>query len=256
MPKERREGQSHNGRKPCEIQFGITFQPFANTRRFYGTPKGREPFYISEDYDYGIALRKRISLNGIDGFIDVINDDPSSWLQSMIGKNCRRLEKPLGETIFESDYRGDGKEEVTEEPCILRFSFLTHNPGQYAKLLETFADVDLGKEKYMLVWNQNRPLVKKCMQYLEEGGKELLIVEKNLFNYKEIEANMSLVGDQEIGISEKNEFGRITFVWLPLELRKLRKIKLTFHRLGGEDFRTNLIAPNEPERELIPALSV
>lgn len=238
-----------------EVCFGVTHRPFKGVRNFFHAPKGQKVLWISEDYDYGLALRKGVTLDGLNGFIDVITDDPKSWIQSLVGKHCRPVEKPLGETNFESIYRGNEQEEFTEEPCMLRFAFQTHNPGQYAKLLETYADVELGKEKYMLAWNQNRPLVKRCMRYLEEGGKDLYIVEKNLFNYKEIdEVPADPITDEEIEELEKLDARRVTFIWLPLDLAELRTVKVTFHHLDdGKDNKQPEI-PNDKIKRPLPVL--
>jgi hypothetical protein len=189
----------------------------------------------------------------------VITDDPISGLQSLFGENCRLVEKPMGETHFESIYKGKDNQEFTEEPCILRFSFLVHNPGEYAKLLNTEADIELGKERYLLIWNQNRPLVKRCMQYLEEKNKKIVVVtEKNLFNHNELNFNEQKSdypdGELEIEELEKLEFGRITFIWLPAELKQLRKIKLTFYRLDDGGGSTEPLKPIDPEKERIPIL--
>ncbi|MBI2599435.1 hypothetical protein HYW43_00760 [Candidatus Daviesbacteria bacterium] len=258
MSRERLGPEPDKNREFEEVRFDIAYRPFKGVRDFFHAPKGQKVPWITEDYEYGLALRKGISLDGLNGFIDVITDEPTSWMQSLVGKNCKPVEKPLGETNFESVYRGNGQEEFTEEPCILRFAFLMYNPGQYAKLLETFTDVELGKEKYILVWNQNRPLVKRCMRYLEEGGKELYIVEKNLFNYKEIEeAEEDLDGPltkEEIEEFEKMDVGRVTFVWLPLDLAKLRTIKVTFRRLNNGGDMDQPEVPNDPAKEPLPVV--
>ena len=64
----------------------------------------------------------------------------------------------------------------------------------------------------------------------------------NLKNAEDVEHDGPEGGSNE-------DFGRVTFVWLPEDLKKLRTIKLTFHRFFGEDDEEQLVDPIAPNRE-------
>lgn len=216
MLKENPQWNNNIGKDFSEIQLGVSFRPYRNMRRFRVLGEGRKPFLVPESYDHVLALRKRVSLYGIPGVIDVVSEDPMAPLLSMISKarRYRGVETPLGPTSFETIYRGRDKgHEFITRPYILRFSFLLRNPNEYSKLLVSYADIKIGEEEYVFLWNQDRPDVKRKMQKLERG-QELLIVEKNLFKAKDQE------GTEEVLDYEKEELGRVSFVWLPKGFRK------------------------------------
>ncbi len=231
---------------PHEITMGVAFKPFENATRFCIPGEGDNPL-IPEAYTYTLALRREVRLSQIPGVIDVITDDPNAAVASILTRQGGGVEKLLGEAYFESIYSGKGKERFTERPTILRFAFLIHSPKDYAKLLNTYAEVKLGEEQYLLVWNQSRPTVKKELQALE-GGSELLVVEKNLFNVKEDSEEIPTDGYEEL------EFGRVTFVWLPHKLEPLRTIEITYHQVDGGDGDSQPNKPPEPEVERMPVL--
>ncbi len=214
--------------KPHEIQRGVSFKPYKGARRFYQTPKGKSPLIIPENYDHGLVLRKWVTLDGMDGLIDVITDQQFAWVGSLL-KGGFPLEKPLGETAFIVDMLSDREEVYKEEPAILRVSFHPKTPSNYTKLLNTEAEVKLGAERYMMIWNFSRATARENMQCIEQGHN-IWVIEKNLFNIKEAEAVE--VEDYDLEELEKlrnEEIGRITFVWLPINLRLLRTIDFRFN---------------------------
>lgn len=242
----------------CEhaMQLGVGFRPYRESRRFCIPGEGNKPLLVPEQYSHVLALRKQVSIYGIHGVIDLISEDPYAIFDSMLAKGSRGVETPLGFTHFESIYRGEGNEEFTQRPYILRVSFLVRTPNDYAKLLITYVDVKLGEEQYLLLWNQSRPKVKRCMQRLEENSDPLLVVEKNLFNIKEM-GNSELEGpitEEEKDRHEKEDLGRCTFVWLPKNLKKFKTIEFTSNQFGGEGNQEQPTEPIEPEQEPLPVL--
>lgn len=251
MPAENPKRESSEEDTPYEIKLGVPFKPFETTCCFCRSGEGNKPFLVPEAYDHILVLRRQISFYGITGVIDVITEDPGCLLDLLtIGING--TEKPLGETHFESTYYGPGREEFTERPCILRFSFLVKNPSEYSKLLVSYADVKLGKDLYLLTWNQNRPSVKSNMQFLEESGNPLLVVEKNLFNDKNTSED-PITEDDKNGFETK-DFGRDTFIWLPKKLESLQTIELAFNQFDGGDGKEQPTEPIEPEKDRVPVL--
>ncbi len=234
--------------QPYFIRLDVPFRPYERVRQNYWPKKGENPALYYERYDHTLLLRRPISLYGILGHIDIISDDPwRSWIEATT--KSLPVEKPFGETHFEFIYRGREDITYTEQPHILRFGFLLRTPADYAKLLDTYVDVEMGKEKYMAAWNLSIPRVARRMQRLEEGG-ELALTEKNLFNLKTVEG-VKPPEDTEDG--HKEDFGRVTFVWLLADRKKLRTIKLTFHRFfdeGDEEPQPESLLPDR-ERLLV-----
>lgn len=237
----------HRGLKPYEIHLGVRFRPFKGARDVQDVPKSEEIAPIPEDYyPYKLALRKPVLLYGIKGFFDIMTDQP------FIAFLCRNpIEKPLGDTYFKSIYSGPGKEEFLQEPRILRFSFYLRRPRDFVNLLNTYADVKIGKQDYVLAWNYSRPRTRSILQLLNKGQKGWL-VEKNLFNANPEDINE----DEEIEevdhpLEEDQE--RITCVWLPPQLKKLRTPEFVFHRIDHGDDQFAESTPPAPEKELIPA---
>lgn len=228
--------------QPYEIQLDVSFRPYERIRQNYWPKKGENPAIFYERYDHTLLLRKKVSLYGIPGYIDMISEDPMAQAEILLGSF--RVEKPLGPAHFEEvisrglDNTGLSVEN-TMKPYILRFGFLLHTPAEYAKLLNTYVDVDLGKERYMTAWNLSIPRVVRRMQRLEVG-EDLALTEKNLFNLKNATEETS-----EEGLPNE-DFGRVTFVWLPESRKKLRITRLTFHRFydeGDEEQQPDLILP-------------
>lgn len=233
--------------KPYEVILGVPFKPFEKARRFFWPKKGEKPFPIPESYDYELLLRRKISLFGIEGYIDVISEDPEAPVEFLVGKGRYPLAKPLGDTEFRMIYGGPNDIEYTNKPNILRFAFSLSTPADYSKLLSSYADVQLGEEQYILFWNVSRPSVKRNMQKLESGEK-ITVVQKNLFNSKLIDGNL----DEEVSGDEKTDCDRITFVWLPDKLKLLQTIALNFHLMDGGDDRDQPVDPISSERNRIP----
>lgn len=248
MSVENPRGEPREDYKLYEARFGLSFKPFARVRHLSRQQDGDGPFSVPESYEHYILLRKGITLAGMPGCIDLITEDPNA-LGEIFEVHAPPPQKPLGPAAFTEIYRGPEDIEFTEMPSILRFSFRVHTPADYSKLLETYADVELGKEQYLLPWNIDRPCVKRNMQHLETGGGVLVVVQKNLFNVKEFEENE----EESEGDIETIELGRVRFIWLPIELKKYRTIKVTFNQWdhGEEDQPIDPITP-ERDRILVP----
>lgn len=215
---------------PFEIQRGTSFRPYKGVRRFYQTPKGKSPLIIPENYDHGLALRKWVTLDQMDGLIDVITDQQFAWVGSLM-KGGYPLEKPLGEVSFISDMHSDRRVVNREEPAILRVSFHPKTPSDYAKLLNTEAEVKLGPERYMMIWNLSRATARKNMQCIEEGH-DIWVIEKNLFNIKKASAiELENCALEELEKLRNEEMERVTFIWLPINLRLLRTIDFRFNSI-------------------------
>ena len=244
MSPEAPRGEPRKDDQPFEIKLDVPFKPYERSRKFYWPKKDENPAIVYERYDHTLLLRRRVSLYGIPGWIDIISDDPESWMESLV--KGFSIEKPFGETHFEEIYKGRDDIEYTEKPYILRFGFHLQTPAEYAKLLNSHVDIELGKERYMAAWNLSVPRVQRIAQWLEDG-KEIILPEKNLINLKkESERNV------EPGEDARNEeFERVTFVWLPDDLKKLRAIKLTFHRFFDEGDEEQPVEPTVPDRERI-----
>lgn len=222
-----------------EIKLGETFRPYRYHRRLCAQGEGDKPLHIPENYAHGIALRKPVQIFGILGSIDMITDDPNGWIESFI--KGPPVEKPLGETCFQSIYRGPGNQEFTEEPCILRLSFQPQTPIEYFKLLGTYAHVDLGKERYVAVLNSRLSTIRRDLRLLEQG-EQVLVVTKNLINVK-----LAVQTVIEEDTDDKDEIDR-SFVWIPPIFRKLRTPKFTFKRYDDGDGEEAPETPPEPEK--------
>lgn len=234
--------------QPYEIRLDVPFKPYEKVRQNYWPKKGENAAIYYERYTHTLLLRRPVSLYGILGHIDIISENPEAPAEILVGSF--RVEKPLGTADFkELISRGpDGNGlsiEYTMKPYILRFGFLLHTPAEYAKLLNTYADVDLGKEHYMAAWNLSVPRVARRTQRLEEG-KDLALTEKNLFNLKNAE---KADGDGPEKGSSGEDFGRVTFVWLPEDRKQLKTINLTFHRFFDEGEEEQPVEPTLPDRE-------
>lgn len=237
-----------------EIRLGVGFKPYRYYRRFCRQDEGHKPLSIPENYTHGIALRKPISLYGMLGSIDVITDEPYSWLASLTGQP---VEKPLGETHFESIYGGPRDEKFTQEPCILRVSFLLKTPAEYIKLIDTHAEIGIGRQRYLMMWGIGRPEIRRNMQALSQG-EQRLVINKTLVNQKLLdETAKESLGEGELDnfdeIADKTEVGRYGYIWLPALLKKLRTIKFTFDRYEDNDEMEPSATPIQP-KERVPVL--
>lgn len=236
-----------------EITLDVPFKPFEKERRFFWPKKGEVPFVIPEDYEYVLALRRKVSFRGIEGYIDVIEENPLHSMAELfvaMGKGAQ-LDKPMGETAFHLLW-GKESAKVKEAPQIVRVTFLAKTPADYSKLLGSYIDVTCGDELYLMAWNLGRPLVKESMAYLEKGN-ELLIVEKNLLNQKPLDEPED-TDFPDLPNLENKPFGRIGFVWLPKDIKKLRTLEFTFRRFGSDDEFEELVSPNPPIEKPEPVL--
>lgn len=251
MSAENPENAIHGGQKPYEIQLGVKFSPFKGVRVVSHVPESEKLVPIPEEYyPYKLTLRKPVLLYGIKGFIDVITDDPFAVFAIM---QHNYIEKPLGETHFESIYRGCDNQEFLQEPRILRFSFYLRDPKDYVNLLNTYADVRIGKKDYVLAWNYSRPRARRVLQLLNEGEKGWL-VEKNLFNAMPKDATGEIGDIENEEVPSKEDLGRITCVWLPPEVKLLRTPESIFHRLDHGDGQQLDSSSPPPEKERVPVL--
>lgn len=234
-----------------EITLDVPFKPFEKERRFFWPKRGEKPFVVPEDYDYALALRKKVSFRGIEGYIDVIQEDPIHSMAELfvgMGKGAQ-LDKPMGETAFHLLW-GKDSAKVKEAPQIVRVTFLTKTPADYSKLLGSYIDVKCGDEMYLMAWNLDRPLVKERMACIEKGN-ELLIVEKNLLNQKPLDEPADFPDLPDL---ENKSFGRVGFVWLPRDIKKLRTLAFTFRRFGSDDQFEELVSPTPPIEKPEPVL--
>lgn len=242
MSPENIESKYSKNEGSFEIKFGVPFKPFERVRKPYWPKKGEDPGIVPERYEHTLLLRKKVLFLGIEGYIDLISENPKNQFASLVKKYP--LEQPLGLAYFKMIYhRSKDNVEYTQHPFILRFAFIPKNPAQYTKLLNSYVDVNLNKEEYLLVWNLSKPSVQERMQMLETGEK-VVIVEKNLFNTKVLE------NSKPEERSENKRIGRVTFVWLPDEFKQLRTIKLTFDQFdNGDDLNepSNPISPNKEQ---------
>lgn len=236
---ERFHRESGKDSQVYKIRLDTPFKPYEGVRRPFWPRKGEQPFVIPERYNYVLALRRKVLLYDTEGYIDIISEDPNAFAEILAGSFP--LSKPLGETAFVLDYRGRDNITYREQPYILRFGFPLHTPAEYSKLLNSYVDVEMGKNKYMLTWNLNKATVARNLKKIE-NGEEIIVVEKNLLDLEVVKEEKE-EGDEDI------DSERTTFVWLPENLRKLRGITLTFHRLfDRDDDQDQPIEPIMPER--------
>lgn len=246
-PESKRDQIKHS--EPYDVSVGIPFKPFEKVEGFI-KPDGKQPVPIPEEYDYIVLLQRKISYLGVEGYIDIISEDIEMMGEILVGGHS--LEKPFGDvafvlTISQSDTT------AREIPYILRFNFIVRSPGDYTKLLNSFVDINIGDCGYTLVWNINRPCVKENLKHLE-SREEILVVEKNMFNRKKSDEDKD-VGEAELEKFENKMYGRISFVWLPDDLDKLRTIELVFNQFDdGDDQASQLDSDPSHERE-IPVLA-
>lgn len=234
---------------PFIVPMDVPFKPYTRVRRAYQPKKSEHYVKIPERYTHTLLLRRKISLHNIAGFVDVISEDPNSIAQMMANNGHFNTEKPFDEVSFVGTMREEDGTlrnlDWEEEPYILRFGFPLHNPAEYARLLNTYVDVRLGKERYMAAWNLSTPAVARRMQRLEEDN-EIIVKEKNLFNL-----NAEVLEALDTGFEGDIDFSRITFIWLAPDAKKLRAIELTFHQFFDDDEQPAI--PIFPEKELVIA---
>ncbi len=260
MGKEGQPIEPESNKDRHEIVLGVPFKPFRGVRR-YQTPSGGD-LVVPESYPYYLYLRRNVSLSGIDGVVDVIEDDPKNFISKIaVMASPYRLfsDYPLGRFLPTIKYRGNNQYEPVVISTCLRFSFLVKTPRDYAKLLSTYADVNLGKEKFLLIFNLNQQSIKRGFQWLEEG-KELLVIEYNLLNYKEVEEiSKEPAGnpetDQVKTKKDQGDPGRIAFVHLPDNLRKLRTTEVVFNRIDPWGDREYPPEPVQSNLQPIPILA-
>lgn len=243
-----------------EIKLGVGFYPFELT-----PDKSKEETEIfknvPECYDHSLYLRKAVSLQGVDGRIDVISERPMSIITMLvIGKNWKLWhDKPFGYVERHSTLQ-NGEWVNVNAPALLRFSFLLKNPSDYAKLMRTYGIVEMGGEEFFMSFMVNQDKAKVAREQLEERKGSVLLTEKNLFNMKkvnEIEDEAEVEKDAFHGnqgpIPELDKHlypfpDRITYVDLPVDNDKLKTIKITFHghdHWGEGEYPTKPILPNE-----------
>ena len=179
MTAENPRGEPSKDNQPHEIMLGVPFRPYEKTKGFLRPGQGGYPFSVPESYDHIILLRKEVSFLGLKGCIDVISEDQDQEWGPLFSRYPSS--QPLGVAAFIIDYYGANDQRIREQPFILRFSFALSNPAEYAKLLNTYADVECGKKNYNLFWNFNEMGVRRNMAQLEAGEKAI-VVEKNLFD--------------------------------------------------------------------------
>lgn len=246
-----RKGQEPAEDGQYEVRVSVSFKPFEKHRKFFYPKKHEQPYIIPEDYDYVLALRKKVAYLGIEGYIDVISEDPKEMFASLVRRGAQAVEKPLGEVAFIMIYDQKGTS-YREVPYILRFSFLVKNPSDYAKLLNSYVDINCMEKEYMLLWNVCRPCTRNNVEKLRDG-KKLLIIEKNLFSTKLMDDEM-VDGEEFVEKVDDEHVGRVTWVWLPKDLKLLRKIELVFNVFGGDHYVEQPTEPNQPEQMSIPVL--
>lgn len=248
----------NQGDPSLEIVLGTPIKPFENEQKYYR--RDENFFLVPESYTYTLALRKKVSLHNITGYIDVISEDPiapvEAYLEQLrLSKRAKPpegllvsqpaalpvIEKPFGHVMFEMTVYSPKRKRITESPYILRFSFLPKNPAEYAKLLGSYADVKLGDERYLAAWNLSKPVVRRNMRHLE-AGNSLLVIEKNLFNIKGQEGDAS---------DDKEDFERITYVWMPADLDKFQTIEMTFHHFKDWGETDEPLGPSPQEKILL-----
>lgn len=250
MSPERR-GQEPAEDGQYEVRAGVPFKPFEKHRKFFYPKKHEQPYIIPEDYDYILALRKKVAYLGIEGYIDIISEDPKEMFAPLVRRGPQAVEKPFGDVAFVMIYGRKGKS-YKEIPYILRFSFLVKNPSDYAKLLNSYVEINCMEKEYTLLWNVCRTCTRTNMEELRDG-KKLLIIEKNLFSTKLMDDEM-VDGEFVENEVDDEHVGRITWVWLPKDLKLLRKIELVFNVFDGEHYVEQPAEPNQPEQMSMPVL--
>lgn len=245
------ERSGENTPNTHEILLDTSFKPFERMRWFFWPKKGETPFVVPDDYDYVLTLRKKVRFRGMEGYIDIIQEDPfQSMAIALLGRGS--IETPMGDVTNRLTLSRKGNSGVIDEaPQIIRVSFLTKNPSDYSKLLQTYVDVKCGQEIYLMTWNIDRPCVKKRIKFLEEGN-ELLVTEKNLFNKNSLDKELET--DSEPGDIEDQEIGQVGIVWLQRDLKKLKTIEFTFRRLDSDGDTEMTIDPNPSIEKQEPVL--
>jgi hypothetical protein len=257
MSTERVSEEPPRDYSPLAVRSGVTYKPFEDFEDFYRfIPEDRiNHNKIAETYDHYLLLRRRVMFMGINGYIDIISEDPAAMFQIVLpGRTC---EKPLGETyfMFAMYVKNDPENlDVDENPYTLRFSFFLNSPRNYSRLLESQIDVKLGEEKYSLFWALQRKKQKKILRRLEFGARGVRVSEKNLFNQRLI-GEAEIEGEFESDELSNEDIGRSQFIWLPEDLEKLKTIEVTF--LGDDDSssRKDSELPTNPHGVLEPALA-
>lgn len=246
MSSERSGIEGDRDKDRFEIGLDLPFKPFEKEKKFFWPKKGDKPFVVPEDYNYVLSLRKKVRFRNLDGYIDIIQDDPIySIVRGFL--NTRDVEKPMGEVINKLGW-GKDSVDIEEAPQIIRVSFFTKKPSDYSKLLQSYVDVKCGEQIYIMAWNINRKCVQERIRVLENGD-ELLIIEKNLFNQNLIDEEV----EYSPGDDAEEEIGKIGIVWLPRDIKKLNTLEFTFRQFGSDDYPKTL-DPAPPLKKPEPVL--
>lgn len=231
-----------------DIVLGVPFKPFEGISEF-GQYEQEEGIFanVPESYKHKLYLRRKVSLSGIDGRIDVISDERLGWFFS-----TTRIDtgyKSLIDLPF-----GNGSNAIPKDKVILRFSFLLKNPSDYAKLLSLSAIINIGEDKFLLDFSINKKKMQKHLDILS-NGEASLVSEKNLFSIKtldDLEEKMKEESDDSKSKKDEKEMpDRISFVMMPVDLVKLKTISMLFE---ADDWSPSeaLPIPDDPQKEPVP----
>lgn len=260
MTVEAPKGEPPKDKQSLLIIPGVAIRPFENDTDFYEyTDEDLAlPNFIPETYRHAIILRRKVSFLGLNGLIDVITEDPLATFRSIRPGMIHEQPMDAISSFMFTMSRKTNQLSVDEEPCILRFSFKLRTPSDYSKLLNTHLEAQLEKERYRLFWALQQKKQKRIFKRLEIGRKEIKVTEKNLFNVKmkEFELAGEAVDDEEIELPKlpNEDIGRVSFIWLPMDLNRLKTIAITYYEDGKDGDEEQLPDPIEPEAIKEPVL--
>lgn len=243
------------------ISAGIPFKPFENSTAFHElNASDFEPQHqINESDQHALVLRRHVNFLQMHGHIDILSESKMMSVVPLFlyGRGALNVldeltEEPLGSTDPPGVKIDTQNKSTEQDPCVLRFSFNLNTPSDLARLLRTYVHVDLGTEEYVMFWENQRKTLQRVFKSLENREEnDLKISEMNLFNIKWLEKKgifeeTDIELDPEEQDNQPENLGRVTFVYLPKDLEKLRTIKVTFRNLDDPE-NGEITSPIEPE---------
>lgn len=219
----------------------VAFFPFKNADSFNQPKDFANDKEVPWDESYYLYLRSKFDYEGIEGYLDIINEQYKNQHKEAIN--------PYGNARFDvRASEGDPSDVETyyEQPTILRFSFFLKKPRDLVALTNTAISFQGINSIYILLATYS-PVIPDILAKLEQGH-EVSIVERH---FCEIDSFIESVKGVKKG--EKVGFN-LSYLWFPEKIDYLRKIKLMFEKQGRKDDDGQVEEPPEPpvrERDLV-----
>lgn len=222
-----------------EVKPNIPFHPFEGLDEWYSVEQRRSDPKIEDDYQI-LYLRRKIIYKGIEGFIDLVDED-----SGYLGYDQVTRIADAGFVLEESEEDQEGPIKglkVTDEienPLVVRMVFFLKNPRDLMSLINTNIQLLTDKGNFLLLYQVDVG-ERKYLEELELEGMKTL-VRDGYSKVTELDGNVSRIIKADR-------------VWFPVNDDEIDKIKVVFQ--VDENKRDDDEEPEPPEppveeRELI-----